>query len=30
MEREELYELITEAARIAGLEVEGDITEEWR
>ncbi|MBA9028349.1 hypothetical protein HNP81_003669 [Peribacillus huizhouensis] len=30
MEREELYEFITEADRIAGLKVEGDITEEWR
>jgi hypothetical protein len=30
MEREELYEFITEAARIAGLESEEDITEEWR
>ncbi|SMQ77816.1 hypothetical protein SAMN05444673_3086 [Bacillus sp. OV166] len=30
MEREELYEFITEAARIAGFESEEDITEEWR
>ncbi|HWO95634.1 MAG TPA: hypothetical protein VNM45_04730 [Bacillus sp. (in: firmicutes)] len=30
MEREELYEFITEAAHIAGLESEEDITEEWR
>ena len=30
VEREELYEFITEVARIAGLETEGDITEEWR
>jgi hypothetical protein len=30
MEREELCEFITEAARIAGLESEEDITEEWR
>ncbi|WP_051404879.1 hypothetical protein [Bacillus cihuensis] len=30
MDREELYEFITEADRIAGLKVEGDITEEWR
>ncbi|MFB5284688.1 hypothetical protein [Peribacillus sp. Hz7] len=30
MEREELYEFITEAARIVGLESEEDITEEWR
>ncbi|WP_285398289.1 hypothetical protein [Lysinibacillus sp. fls2-241-R2A-57] len=30
MEREELYEFIIEAASIAGLESEDDITEEWR
>jgi hypothetical protein len=30
MEREELYEFITQAARIVGLESEDDITEEWR
>ncbi|HEK9101890.1 hypothetical protein KFD70_11335 [Bacillus pfraonensis] len=30
LEREELYEFITEAAAIAGLEVDEDITEEWR
>jgi len=30
MEREELYEFITEAARIASFESEEDITEEWR
>jgi hypothetical protein len=30
MEREELCEFIIEAARIAGLESEEDITEEWR
>ncbi|WHY00308.1 hypothetical protein [Neobacillus sp. DY30] len=30
IEREELYEFITEAARIAGFESEEDITEEWR
>lgn len=30
MEREDLFELITEAARISGLESEDDITEEWR
>jgi hypothetical protein len=30
MEREELYEFITEAARIAGFESKEDITEEWR
>jgi len=30
MEREELCEFIIEAARIAGLECEEDITEEWR
>ncbi|KEK26466.1 hypothetical protein [Bacillus gaemokensis] len=30
LEREELYEFIVEAASIAGLEVEEDITEEWR
>ncbi|MEH7012432.1 hypothetical protein V7087_16730 [Neobacillus niacini] len=30
MEREELYEFITEAARIAGFVSEEDITEEWR
>ncbi len=30
MEREDLYEFIDTAARIAGLESEEDITEEWR
>ncbi|MBY0597099.1 hypothetical protein [Bacillus bingmayongensis] len=30
LEREELYEFIVEVAAIAGLEVEEDITEEWR
>jgi len=30
MEREELYDYITEAARIAGFESDEDITEEWR
>lgn len=30
IEREELYDFITEAARIAGLESEEDITEDWR
>ncbi|CAM4041032.1 MULTISPECIES: hypothetical protein [Bacillus] len=30
MEREDLYEFIDAAARIAGLESEEDITEEWR
>lgn len=30
IEREELYEFITEAARIAGFESEEDITEDWR
>ncbi|MDT2047809.1 MULTISPECIES: hypothetical protein [Bacillaceae] len=30
IEREELYEFITEAANLAGLETEEDITEEWR
>ena len=30
MEREALYEFIDAAARIAGLESEEDITEEWR
>ncbi|HDR3901189.1 MULTISPECIES: hypothetical protein [Bacillus] len=30
MEREDLYEFIDIAARIAGLESEEDITEEWR
>ncbi|MGP7818679.1 hypothetical protein [Niallia sp. 01092] len=30
MEREELYEFIVEAASIAGLQWEEDITEEWR
>ncbi|NDI35370.1 hypothetical protein [Chengkuizengella sediminis] len=30
MEREELYEFIDKGARIAGLECDGDITEEWR
>lgn len=30
MEREELYEFIDEKARAAGLEPDGDITEEWR
>ncbi|MFS0879706.1 hypothetical protein [Metabacillus niabensis] len=30
MEREELYEFITEAASIAGFESDDDITEEWR
>ncbi|MBO1625372.1 hypothetical protein [Bacillus arachidis] len=30
LEREELYECIVEVAAIAGLEVEEDITEEWR
>ncbi|QIZ41024.1 hypothetical protein BHV55_04840 [Bacillus sp. RZ2MS9] len=30
MEREDLYEFIDVAARIAGLESEEDITEEWR
>jgi hypothetical protein len=30
MEREELCEFITEAARIVGLKSEEDITEEWR
>ncbi|PAE34263.1 hypothetical protein [Bacillus sp. 7884-1] len=30
IEREELYEFIIEAARIAGFESEEDITEEWR
>lgn len=30
MEREELYDFIDEAARMAGLESEEDITEEWR
>lgn len=30
MEREELHDFITDAARIAGLETEEDITEEWR
>lgn len=30
MEREDLYDFIDTAARIAGLESEEDITEEWR
>ncbi|EEL89292.1 hypothetical protein bcere0029_8260 [Bacillus cereus AH1272] len=30
MEREDLYEFIDTGARIAGLESEEDITEEWR
>ncbi|MGG1167477.1 MULTISPECIES: hypothetical protein [Bacillus cereus group] len=30
LEREDLYEFIDAAARIAGLESEEDITEEWR
>lgn len=30
MEREDLYDFINTAARIAGLESEEDITEEWR
>ncbi|HGA0508355.1 TPA: hypothetical protein ACIQMB_000204 [Bacillus pacificus] len=30
MEREDLYEFIDAAARIAGLQSEEDITEEWR
>ncbi|CAH2717048.1 hypothetical protein BACCIP111895_04237 [Neobacillus rhizosphaerae] len=30
MEREDLYEFIDTAAKIAGLESEEDITEEWR
>ena len=30
LEREELCEFIIEAASIAGLESEDDITEEWR
>ncbi|WP_141434344.1 hypothetical protein [Bacillus sp. 03113] len=30
MEREELAEFIEEAAHLAGLKIEGDITEEWR
>ena len=32
VEREELYEFITEAAKLAGLHIDGDedITEEWR
>ncbi|SFC58072.1 hypothetical protein SAMN05443252_104427 [Bacillus sp. OV322] len=30
MEREDLCEFITEAARISGLESKDDITEEWR
>jgi hypothetical protein len=30
LEREELCEYIMEAAGIAGLEFDGDITEEWR
>lgn len=30
MEREDFYEFIDTAARIAGLESEEDITEEWR
>lgn len=30
IEREELYEFIIEAARVAGFESEEDITEEWR
>ncbi len=30
IEREELYEFITEGANLAGLETEEDITEEWR
>ncbi|WP_075313653.1 hypothetical protein [Bacillus wiedmannii] len=30
MEREDLYEFIDTAARLAGLESEEDITEEWR
>jgi hypothetical protein len=30
MEREELYDFIDEKARAAGLEPDGDITEEWR
>ncbi len=30
MEREELWEFIDKAAKEVGLEVEGDITEEWR
>jgi hypothetical protein len=29
-EREDLYEFIDTAARLAGLESEEDITEEWR
>ncbi|WML55814.1 hypothetical protein RCG17_22935 [Neobacillus sp. PS3-12] len=30
MEREDLYQFIDTAAKIAGLESEDDITEEWR
>lgn len=30
MEREELCDFISQAAYLAGLEVAGDITEEWR
>ncbi|WP_200792858.1 hypothetical protein [Bacillus massilinigeriensis] len=30
MEREELCEFIIVAARISGLQTDGDITEEWR